>query len=522
MNFPWIILGGLTLIRLLIGALGHFSEIESYLILCSHHLSWGFIDQAPGIPALIRVVDLLLGASPFAVRCLSSVLLLGLSWILWRWTLAISSRQGAFWAVITLNVLPLVNAASVVMEGAMVGAFFWMMALFSAWRLVTIQHERNRFSVWFVFGLILAMGTQVSYSIGWLFPLMMLAIANVFQYQLFLPKKVVAISRAWEKSAAILLVLGLLALSWLPLIFWNQQHDGLLFQNRTWDSFWSWPPVSGDYFRHLPVAWALCSIIPLLIGILSCFSGKWNLEHPFFLIAVVPFFFCMNDLIHGEAPFALMLVITMLFIPIAVDALIQSVKGKVTGGIVLFGSACISLALLFGKMDSSTLQNSVWNFPSAGGVTGVDSIVEQLTKLREIYASTSKTPPFLIAETPGLAALLGAVLPFHYPECPEAPSVFVPESPAFTSQFQLWPNYANATQENVTPDPLYTEEKMVSPFLGKDALYITTEKLEEIPQTITASFASLVPLSCTLSFKKNGTLEQLNVYLCQSYQMMSF
>lgn len=520
MNFPWIILGLVTLIRLVLAAGGHLSEVESYLLLCSHHLDWGFVEGPAGVPALMRLSEIFFGYAPLAIRFLSPLFLLGSSWILWCWVAQLCNRRIAYWTVIVFNLLPLANAAGVVMEGTIIVTLCWFAALAVGWKLITNQVEKNKISLWLLFGFILALGTQVTYQVGWLLPLVAIASWSCFQNEIADENKATVFS-GWRKFFGILAAILLLALSWLPIILWNQNHDWLQFQNMTWDSFWSWPPFVTLYFQQLPTAWCLLVFVPFVIAGACCFSGIWNIENPFFLITVIPCFFCVNELGHGKVSFALILVMTGLFLPIAIELLLKIKQRMIVALLLLLVLTCSSLLLLFGKISSSTSQESPWDFPSATGVVGAETAAKQLLQLRITYGDTSGRLPFLIAETPGLAAILGAVLPIHYPELQNAPSVFMSESPALTSQLQYWPNYADATTGNKTPDPLYTEEKEVSPFLGYDAFYITTEKLEEIPQTITGAFSAIIPLSVILSLQNNGQEEELKIYLCQKYQMLS-
>lgn len=520
MNFPWIILSLLTVLRLVLAAWGHLSEIESYQLLCSHHLAWGFVEGPAGVPALMRLNEVLLGNVPLAIRWCSPILLLGTSWILWRLTVALYNKKTAFWTVLAFNGLPFANAAGIVMEGTMLVTLCWLAAFYMAWELITKQTKKNNISSWIIFGLILAIGTQVTYQIGWLLPLVVIASLDYFHNAIDTEDADV-VSSSWRKGVGALIAMSLLGLSCLPLLWWNYHHDWVQWQGMTWDSFWSWPPWSDDYLQHLPMAWSLLLLGPLLVTGACYFSRLWMLESPFFLLLLVPLFFGLNELGHEKVPFALLLVLTALFLPSTVDLFFQTKRWKQVGALLLIGVACVSIVLLLGKISSSTTQESPWNFPSATGVVGTEAAAQQLLQLRTTYADTSGRPPFLIAETPGLAAILGAVLPIDYPELKDAPSVFIPESPALTSQFLFWPHYADATTENTTPDPLYTEEKAVSPFLGHDAFYITTEKLEEIPQTISGAFAAIIPLSVILPLQNNGQTEELKIYLCQNYQMLS-
>lgn len=158
-------------------------------------------------------------------------------------------------------------------------------------------------------------------------------------------------------------------------------------------------------------------------------------------------------------------------------------------------------------------------FPSPIGVGGIKVLAASVSSLRDERPNAKGEKAILIAETPGLAALLGNSLTINYPERPAAPSVFMAESPSLNSSFALWPGYADAVAASVK-DPLYTEEKSVSPFLGRNALYITTESKEELPQTITGAF-NAVALLQEVPITVNGRQQILRIYQCEAYRSLS-
>ena len=69
-------------------------------------------------------------------------------------------------------------------------------------------------------------------------------------------------------------------------------------------------------------------------------------------------------------------------------------------------------------------------------------------------------------------------------------------------------------------DNLYTEEKSASPFLGRNALYITTETKEELPQTITGAFGA-VGLLKELPIEINGRPQVIRIYQCEDYRSLA-
>lgn len=157
--------------------------------------------------------------------------------------------------------------------------------------------------------------------------------------------------------------------------------------------------------------------------------------------------------------------------------------------------------------------------PSPLGVRGLGTLAQLLLQLRGERLDPKGRQSFLITSTPGLAALVGSRITLDYPERPGAPSVFVAESPSMGSSYAFWPSYPDAVAAG-KPDNLYTEEKSASPFLGRNALYITTESKEELPQTITGAFGA-VGLLKEQPIMINGRTQVIRIYQCEDYRALS-
>lgn len=157
--------------------------------------------------------------------------------------------------------------------------------------------------------------------------------------------------------------------------------------------------------------------------------------------------------------------------------------------------------------------------PSPVGVRGLGTLAQLLLQLRGERPDPKGQPSFLIASTPGLAALIGSRITLNYPERPGAPSVFVAESPSMGSSYAFWPSYPDAVAAGKA-DNLYTEEKSASPFLGRNALYITTESKDELPQTITGAF-SAVGLLKEQPIMISGRTQVIRIYQCEDYRSLS-
>ena len=508
----WIILLLLPIGRLFLAFPGCLNGTEAYLLLCGQRLDWGFVEGPAGVPALIRMSTWFAGSSLLSIRLLSPFLLLLASFVLWKLALHLYGRRVAFWSVLAFNILPLTNAAALIMDGTIVVTTLWIVTLSWSWLLIT-NHKTGLLS-WVFYGLLLGMTTQVSYSVGCLL-LVVLAI-------LLLRKN----KCDWLGVAVSLL---LLALSWLGPIWWNMHHDWLQWGQITWGSFWSYNIPSWNMVRSSPWFWQfllLLSLSFLSMGHLLFSSEKKEQKQnlPFFILLIVPFLFCLGGVGHDNPSFGLQLVLWAMLLPSIVDFFLKR-EWRAKSGFVLLSIAAIFSALQILEIAPVINNTSPWSIPSYQGVGGVQKVAVELLRLRALEKDAATNPNvasatiFIIAETPELASLLGAFLPIHYPELEGAPSVFTPESPSFSSQFQLWPHYADAIASGVV-DPLYTEETKISPFLGHDALYITTESFEDLPETISGAFSSVLPVTEVILQRGNQS-EHLHIYECKNYQMLS-
>jgi hypothetical protein len=156
--------------------------------------------------------------------------------------------------------------------------------------------------------------------------------------------------------------------------------------------------------------------------------------------------------------------------------------------------------------------------PPAAPVTA--RAAAEIETLRRQASVPLPAPVFLIAEDAGLASALALLLPDHSFATPGHPPVFVPESPYADSQYALWPRYdqfvpAPPTTPDDAPDP-FTEQDGVNPFLGRSAFFVTSQAPADLPQSITAAFAS-----CRLLAEISGPSgTTLRVYLCSDYQTL--
>jgi hypothetical protein len=263
--------------------------------------------------------------------------------------------------------------------------------------------------------------------------------------------------------------------------------------------------------KEFPWKGGIAALLLLLLGWVPSIS--WNARHDWIQWSSVAEGFDAFHLGRFTLSQGLLLAVTSLLIPflirIAYSGAIQRVLVVILG-IIMSGAS--ALILLCPSLIPPSLSSPL-------GVQGLGDVAGTMVSLRDARKDPSGQKPFLIAATPELAALLGSRISIQYPERPGSPSVFAVESPALNSSYALWPGYADAVAAGVK-DPLYTEEKSVSPFLGRNALYITTESKEELPQTITGAFGAMGLLK-ELPITWDGRAMTIRIYQCEQYRTLS-
>ena len=456
----WVVVLGLTLVRVLVACSGSLGETEALLVVCGAHPAGGYLEGACGLPLLVALAlsakSLFGGSALIVLRCLSPVALLLLSWSLWLIARRLAPHRPAvaLWSVVGVNFLPWINLASLVMDGAMITASLILLCIVAGWNAVDSSAMKGKQTSvpllpWLYFGIILGVSTLFCYSVGSLLP-----VALAFRLRLQGTK-----GFPWKGG---LIALVCLVLGGITPLIWNLRHDWI-----------QWSSVAREFECYTIYG---CEFSLTLVVVVSC-------------LLVPPLVFLASSGIWWRRGMTLLLLMM-----------------GVTSAWVLAFPSQLPMPMLMGS-------------PSSLGVQGTGELAATLLSLQKEYVDAKGARPFLIAQTSGLAALLGEKITLSYPERPGAPSVFVAESPSMNSSYALWPSYADSVAPAVK-DMGYTEEKVVSPFLGRNALYITTEAQNELPQTITGAFGAVALLK-EVPLIENGQAEIIRVYQCEAYRSLS-
>ena len=209
----WLLVGGLTVFRLVFAGRFGLGVDESHYLLFSRHLAWGYFDHPPMV-AFLAAVTTLGGEGVFWVR-LGPVFCSGVSLILLRY-LALElyhDERVGFWAAVLLQLMPYQHLLMVALLPDAPLNLFWCATLLAVRRAV----RTGRWTPWILTGLLFG-GALLSKYHGLLLAGCLLGyFITSAKYRFWLTK-----SQPW----AAVLIGGAV---FLPNVVWNARHGWISY-----------------------------------------------------------------------------------------------------------------------------------------------------------------------------------------------------------------------------------------------------------------------------------------------------
>ena len=453
---------------------------EAYYWMCAGRLAPAFFDGPPGTALLVHGLGLLTGDSLSLIRLAWPILGFAAAWCAWLLARALFDEVVAGWVVVALNALPAFNEQSVTLGPLMPMLVFILAAA------LAVAKSRDVIAA------------------NWYFAAVCISLAALFRYEAVLFSLGLCFylrHSVFEKDRSSLI--ACVALILLPLVF--------LCAPLAWNASLGWVPIAGGTFRTLwkirfsTLGFELAEFFRLfsfglglmIFGGFVClaWAAKKSDEYEFLLGLCAPagFWAVYTFLVGGNiVPAA-----SLAFIPIVIFLAAQGIHRRFMPvvGTALVGIALFSSALM---LRQSGVMRGMWAAIAS----------EMNIASRDMPASVGGG--FLVAENADQASILAVY--FKARTKTAYPPVFVTESPAISSQFGLWPSYADFIDSDKIADEFFTEQKGVNPFVGRNALFLGSE----LPQTIKGAFAEIRPLRQIQL--PDG--HQLTVFLCLDYQTL--
>src|SRR6266850_7088391 len=233
----WVILGymliAITLVaRLLYLTAGkiELSEDEAYQWLWSKHLALSYYSKPPLIAYTQFLGTTLWGDNELGVRFFSPVIAAALSFLLLRFMARQGYARAGFWLIVILGATPLMGLGTTLLTVDAPSVFFWVAAMIAGWSAINSGSLRE----WGWTGLWLGLGLLSKYT----------AVVQLASLAIFLA--VWPRARGHWRTPGPYLAMGIALLAFLPVIWWNIQHDWItvthLAERGGLDNTWQYQP----------------------------------------------------------------------------------------------------------------------------------------------------------------------------------------------------------------------------------------------------------------------------------------
>ena len=186
---------------------GYFRDEFNYMA-CGDHLAWGFVDQPPLVPFLIKICRWLFGDSLRSIRLIPALATSAVVIV----TAMIAREFGGRRFGLALTALAIVVSPIYLSDGSLLTTnclepLLWTGCIYFA--VLAVKRSDPRYWIWF--GVVAGIGLEEKYSIGVLGFAMVIGLLLTEQRRIFLNKWI------WLGAAAAFLI-------FLPNFIWNVQH----------------------------------------------------------------------------------------------------------------------------------------------------------------------------------------------------------------------------------------------------------------------------------------------------------
>jgi len=207
-----IIVGLLILWKMYLSATLQLHPDEAYYWMWSRHLDFGYFDHAPLIAYAIKLTTLF-SQQELWVRftgILGALITSAAAWIL---TMQLfHDRKIASVSVITLNVLPLTLAGSLLITPDIPAFLFWGLTVFLYWQIVATRKVRY----WYFMGISFGLSLLSKYTGVLIAPCLFLFM-------------ILTDERRWFKTIHPYAAFVLGCAFFLPVLYWNSKHQWISF-----------------------------------------------------------------------------------------------------------------------------------------------------------------------------------------------------------------------------------------------------------------------------------------------------
>jgi len=524
-NLLFAFLAAMTVLRLIYIAHVELAADEAYYYMWAQRLDWSYYSKGPGVALAIRLGTEIFGANEFGVRCLSPLLGLGTSLVMFFFARRLYNESVAVWTVLTMNAIPIFNVGNLVMTIDPLSIFFWAAALFTFWLAL---EKSPKFSLyWPLTGLLIGFGFLAKYT-------------NAMQ--LLSVVLVLGITRRHRGEflrAGFYSMLAAFAICMLPVLIWNHDH--------------AWITLTHLRSRgNLDSSFA-DSLLGFIKEPLSFIATQFGVYSPLIFagLLIALWWACTDTVVKFKSRFLALFAIPLLvmygllafkkagqpnwtapaFVSLGVLASAlwhEAVQRQPAKQKFVVWALAIGMVMSLGTLCTDMIRGAgipvPYKWDPSSRLRGWKTMALSVDDFRKKFEKETGKPAFLIGNKYQTAASLSFYLPEKRVEGPKHPAVYIPESQDIESEFAFWPRYDEFVDRPKDAKPVedyYTEEQGVNLFTGRNALYIT-DAIDDLPPTSIERGFERVEMVTLLDIRRHGMpLRQVRIFACYNYRTIS-
>lgn len=477
----------LTLVRLAVVYFEQISPQEAYYAACAAHPAPAYFDGPAGTALTVGQLE---RWSSFSGRAVAPIWALAATLACFYLVRRLNSESAGFWAALVLNALPIFNVYAIRINPELPALTFAILGLYAAWR--AFEAEKRAPLWWTLAGLLIGVAGFFVYAAVILAPALVIFLWYSRKHR----------NAEGVVSGIILLIVPLLCLA--PAFQWNADQNWIPLAGGTLQTAWQFDPVGAGtaLLRAIYLLSPMVAIGLLLVWFICGRGARVHLRARFIFIGALPGLVAgFYTIYRGGDPLFYFLLATPLLLARTGELIALLPMGHLWGRIAVL----LSIVLTFPAASEVYHQGHEW--PGAAA---------QVRKIFVQRLEEGQDNLFLIAQDAPMASALGYYLKDDLIPPPGHPAVYVQASQDISNQYALWPSYDDFIATDRPVDEFFTEQKGENPFLERDALYVTREPFDALPQAIQGAFEEV-----RLVDEIGGPdAERLYIYLCVNYQTL--
>jgi 4-amino-4-deoxy-L-arabinose transferase-like glycosyltransferase/membrane-associated phospholipid phosphatase len=494
LRLGYVLTGVVLLVRLLYLAAGKIElcEDEAYQWLWSKHLDLSYFSKPPLIAYLQFLGTSLFGQNEFGIRFLSPVISAVGSVVLLKFITREVSARAAFWVFVTVSTSPLSAVGATLMTIDPPSVLFWMCAMVVGWTAVRKDSTKHWAwaGVWMGFGF-LSKYTELFQLLSWA---IFLAVWKPGRAQLRRPGPYIA--------------LGILALSTLPVIIWNQHHNWIGASHIADRGGFGneWKPTLRFFFDFAVAEFALLNPVYFVAALVAA-ALVWRkrdrspLQIYFWCMGMPLFLFYLGYTFKSRVhPNWIAPSILPMFCLMVTFWERRWREGAAKSQAWFGGAAVFGLLIIVLLHDTRLLTKIVGKSlpPDRDPLRRVLGWKETAAYVQELRSTLLKEgkPVFIIGGHYGIAGLMSFYMPDAKAKVTTEPLVYYISSDKPENQFYFWPGYNNRK--------------------GQNALYLLeTDVVMEVPPPLLKEFQSVKDLGLHDVMERGRPLHRFQFFECR-------